>query len=87
MENKKKSVRVGNLLTVTGKDGEKRKSIKLGNENSPKPEYNFTVEMRVKDAQGKVVAKVTNPWINLGTPHPNAPKSILNELAVFVEES
>lgn len=80
-----KSVKLGNVLTVTGKNGEKRKTIKLGNENSNKPEYNYTVMVKVLNAKGETVAKLTNPWINLQSPHPNAPKTIINELSVFLD--
>lgn len=82
-----KYVKIGNVLNVTDKKtGEPKKTLKLGQEGSNNTKYNYTVELRVKDSEGNVVAKVTNPWVNLNTPHEKAPKSILNELQITVQE-
>lgn len=60
--------------------------IRLGNQNPDKPDYDYTVQIRVLDKTGKVIAKATNPWVNLINPHPKAPKFILNDLKIFVDE-
>lgn len=77
-----KAVKIGTIFKK--KDG--TKTCKLGNENSTNTKYNFTVELRVKDSEGNVVAKATNPWVNLNKPHDKAPESILNELQIWVPE-
>jgi hypothetical protein len=81
-----KYVKLGNVLNVKDKKtNELKKTIKLGQENSKDPKYNFTVDVRVTDANGKVT-KLTNPWINLNNPHEKAPQSIVSELQVFLPE-
>jgi len=81
-----KYVKVGTVLNVLDKKtDEMRKTIKLGQEGGNDPQYNYTVDIRITDSNGKVT-KLTNPWINLNTPHPKAPKTIINELQVFIKE-
>jgi hypothetical protein len=81
-----KYVKVGQVLNVTGEDGETRRKVKLGQENSKDPKYDYTVQIRVLNADGEVVYKTSNPWIDVKTPHENAPKTILNELQIYVKE-
>jgi len=82
METKSKSVKIGKVLK-TKKDST---VISLGQSGSKDPKYNYTVQLRVLNNEGKVVTTVTNPWVNIVKPHENAPKSILNELTVFPTE-
>jgi hypothetical protein len=80
-------VKLGTVLNVKDKktDGYK-KTIKLGQEGSNDPKYDYKVEVRITDGSGKVT-KLTNPWVIVKSPHEKAPKTILNELSVFVEDN
>lgn len=81
-----KYVKVGQILNLKDKKtDELRKTIKLGQADSKDPKYDYTVDIRITDSNGKVT-KLTNPWINVGTPHPKAPEAILHELQVFIKE-
>jgi hypothetical protein len=77
-----KSVLIGQLRKT--KKG--TNTISLGQSNPKKPDYDYTVQIRVLNKDGKVVAKATNPWVNLMNPHPSAPEFILNDLKIFVDE-
>jgi hypothetical protein len=80
-------VKLGTILNVKDKKTDKmKKTIKLGKEGSNDPKYDFTVELRVTDGNGKVT-KFTNPWVNLSNPHENAPKTIVSELQVYIPEN
>ena len=76
-----KAVKIGTIFTVNEK-----KKMKLGNQNPDKPEYDYTVQIRVLNSKGEVVAKATNPWVNFNSPHPKAPSNLLNELVVWIPE-
>jgi len=83
------------------KVGEVRKSkkgtkyLQLGSENSKKPEYNFEVQVLVKDAKGNKIAVVKNPALFFNDPRrpkqdgsvPNIPDFILETVSVRLEES
>lgn len=62
-----KKLTFGNLIKTTGKDGETRLSLALGNK-SKNERYNLTVEVVVRDNTGKVVAKQTDGFIDLVDP-------------------
>jgi len=80
-----KYVKIGQVLNVEGKDGEKRKKVKLGQSGSKDPKYDYTVQLRVlKD--GEVIYKTENPWVDISTKHPKAPANILNELQIYVKD-
>lgn len=80
-------VKLGTVLNVKDKKtDEYKKKIKLGQEGSAKPEFDYKVELRITDSNGKVT-KLTNPWVIVKSPHEKAPKTILNELSVFVEDN
>ncbi len=85
MEYDKKSIRLGKVLEVT-KDKKTRKTIKLGNEGSTDPKWNFTVDIRIKDHEGNVLAKVTNPWVTINDAHPKAPQNVLNDLVIWIDK-
>lgn len=89
-------VNFGKVLKVTDKSGTERKKLKLGQEGSKDPKYDFTVQVRVLEGSprtkeelkaAKVLGVFTNPWIDVKTPHENAPKTIVNELQIFVKET
>lgn len=61
-----KYVQIGNLV-VSEKDGERSGSIALGNK-STNPDYNYSVELIVRDGKGKVIAQQKDGWINLEDP-------------------
>lgn len=61
-----KYVQIGNLV-VQEKDGERSGSIALGNK-SANPDYNYSVELIVRDGKGKVIAQQKDGWINLEDP-------------------
>jgi|GEM_PF-4393848 hypothetical protein len=48
--------------------------IRLGNESKTKPEYNLSVEVIVRNAQGEVVAKQTDGFLTLLDPREQAEK-------------
>lgn len=61
-----KSVKLG--IMMTNKNG--NKTIKLGSEQEgDKAKYNYTVQLRVLDAEGNVVHTAKNPWVNLRVPN------------------
>lgn len=61
-----KYVQIGNLV-VTEKDGIKRGSLALGNK-SKNPDYNYSVELIVRDGKGKIIAQQKDGWVNLEDP-------------------
>ena len=78
-----KGVKLGVLMT--NKNG--NKTIKLGSvQEGEYSKYNYTVQIRVLDANGNVVLKTDNPWVALKAPkqNPEKPKSKIEyELQVF----
>lgn len=75
-----KSVRVGTIF-----NGKKGPFLVLGNDRSKDPKYNYTVEFRVKDAQGNLVASGKNPLVSMFTPKTEN-KAVSHELVLFVDE-
>lgn len=64
MENQTKPVSVKLGVMLTNKNG--NKTIKLGStQEGDKAKYNYTVQVRVLDANGNVVHKAENPWVTL----------------------
>lgn len=59
---KAKYMNIGKILLR--KDGSGQ-FLPLGENNEKRPEYNCTVELRVKDASGKVVFQQVNPIISV----------------------
>jgi hypothetical protein len=82
-----KGIKLGMLMT--NKNG--KKTIKLGSQQEgEKAKYNYTVQLRVLNANGEVVHKVENPWVSLIKPkvRTNAegeviPTKVEYELQVF----
>lgn len=60
-----KGIKLG--ILTTNKNG--NKTIKLGSEQEGEfAKYNYTVQIRVLDASGKVVHQTKNPWVSLIQP-------------------
>jgi hypothetical protein len=85
-----KFVQVGRIMrSKAGKE-----YISLGSENNKKEEYNFEVQLMVKNSKGEKVALVKNPAIFLNDPRrpkengdvPNVPDFILHNLTLILEE-
>ncbi len=70
-----KYVKIGSLISHTREDGSKNISIGLGTK-SAKPEYANTVEIIVRDGNGKVVSRQIDGYINLTDPR-EEPASLL----------
>lgn len=81
-----KYVKIGQVLNVKGNDGTERKKVKLGQEGSKDPKYDYTVMIKVLDKDGKEVYRTTNPWVDVSNKHPKAPSNILNELQIYVKD-
>lgn len=65
MSEEYKGVKLGALMT--NKNG--NKTIKLGSkQDGDKAKYNYTVHLKVEDADGKEVFRTTNPWVSLIKP-------------------
>lgn len=67
------------------KDDSGKSYIRLGNDRSKDPKYNYTVEVIVKDANGQEILRVENPFLNVNSPHPSAAEkvpSLLAELSI-----
>ena len=61
-ENKPKYMNIGKILLRNDKSGQ---FAPLGDNNEKKPQYNCTVEVRVKNAEGKVVFQQVNPILSV----------------------
>lgn len=80
-----KNVQIGTLMVSEGQYG-KQVSIGLGKKNKGEySKYDLTVELIVKDATGKVVAKQTDGFINLIDPR-TKPDSLLKAGAITEEQ-
>lgn len=66
-----KYVKLGSLIVSKRQDGSDNISIGLG-QKGKNAQYNLTVELVVKDATGKVVARQTDGFINLTDPRTEA---------------
>lgn len=75
-----KSVRVGTIFK-----GKKGPFVVLGNERSKDPKYNYTVEFRVKDAEGNLVVQGKNPLISMFKPKTEN-EAVSHELVFFVRD-
>lgn len=65
MADEYKGVKLGMLMT--NKNG--KKTIKLGSaQEGDKAKYNYTVHLKVTDAEGKEVFRTSNPWVSLIKP-------------------
>lgn len=64
MANKRKSVKVGAVLR---NEDDKPPYIKLGSKSN-KAEYNYSVQITVRDGTGKVVADQTDGFLSLFDP-------------------
>lgn len=80
-EQKKKTVRVGTILN--GKYGP---FMVLGSGKNSKPQYTYTVEIRVKDSAGNVVYQGKNPLVKMFKPKSET-KAVQHELAVAIEDN
>lgn len=87
--------RVGKVLKIRGKDGVERKKVKLGQEGSKDPKYDYTVQVRILKGSprtkeefknAEVIGVFTNPWVDLGKPHPKAPEMVISELQIYQKE-
>lgn len=77
----KKYVKLGVVL-----QNDKGPFIILGSKNNNNAHYNYTVQLRVKDADGKVVATVENPLVSMFKPKKEGTK-VQHELSIALEES
>jgi len=78
-DNEYKGVKLG--IVTTNKKG--NRTIKLGSQQEGEyAKYNYTVQIRVLNANGEVVHKVDNPWVNLFKPKKESGK-VEYELVVF----
>jgi hypothetical protein len=68
---KAKKVKLGSVMVKT-KDGRTSSFIALGQRNQNKPQYNYSVELTVKDSTGKVVAHQTDGFIEIVDPRTQA---------------
>jgi hypothetical protein len=90
MSEKSKFVKVGELR----KSKAGNEYIMLGSENSQKPEYNFEVQVMVKNSKGEKVALVKNPRLFFNNPRrpkedgtvPNVPDFILETVGFTLED-
>ena len=62
-----KYVKIGSVIKSIRKDGSENFSIGLGSKGK-NPQYNLSVELVVRDSNGKVVARQTDGFINLNNP-------------------
>lgn len=77
--NNVKFVAVGQIWAK--KDDSGKSYIRFGNNRNKDPKYNYTVEVVVKDASGKEVLRVENPFLNVSSPHPAAQERVPGLLA------
>jgi hypothetical protein len=80
---KNKYVRLGTVLK--SKEGE-GSYIALGSTRAKDPKYNFDVDVTVRDASGKVVAKQTNGFLSVFNPRSiegrKVPDSVLFDISL-----
>jgi len=90
-----KYYKLGQVIKVLGKDDVERKKVKLGQEGSKDPKYDYTVQVRILQGSprtkeefknAKVLGTFTNPWVDLYPPHEKAPKNIISDLQIFEKE-
>jgi hypothetical protein len=80
-----KYIEIGNLIAKEKEDGTTSVFLALGKKNrdSNYSKYDLTVELVVKDATGKVVARQTDGFVSLNDPRKQADellaKGIINE--------
>lgn len=87
---KKKYTKVGSVM-----DGQYGKFISLGNDRSKDPKYNYTVQIRVTDGEGKIVQSkngrlsMMDPRKRPGITEDQAskiPESLVSELFIIQDE-
>jgi hypothetical protein len=74
MEKKNKYVRVGNVLKSKEETG--GSYIALGSVKNKDPKYNTNVEVIVRDAEGKVLAKQINGFLGVFDPRSNSDRKV-----------
>lgn len=77
------SIRIGSIWLNQNKEGKKYPSIKLGT-TGKNAQYNYTVELVVKDQNNNVVAKQVNGFINMFEPNEKAPENLKYDLTIKV---
>lgn len=84
-----KLTRVGSVWEAKTSTPENPKYfMKLGQKNDKKPQFDVTVEVTVKDANGKVLSQSTDGFITLSDPRksqfasPNIPEKLLFDVLV-----
>lgn len=88
-----KSFPLGAIQTKKDKTGQ---TVRLGNPNAKNEKYRYTVQIRVLDNQGNVIAKAENPYVQIKDPRkstaPNfdvnkVPDYIVSELLLTVDDN
>lgn len=80
-----KNIEIGNLIVKEKEDGSISRFLALGkkNKDAKYSRYDLSVEIVVKDASGKVVARQTDGFVGLSDPRTQADellaKNIINE--------
>lgn len=87
---KKRYTKLGNIWK-----GEYGPYIRLGDDKSKNPKYNYTVQLRVLDSEGNVVTTVKNPLVSLYDPRKrkveegkeprNVPEALMFEISLGEE--
>lgn len=67
------------------KDDADKTFVRLGNTTAKNSQYNYTVELLVKDSTGKEVLRVENPILNIQAPFQSdkTPENLLGELSIL----
>lgn len=86
----KKRVKLGSILSETKKrsDGTEYRTVYvvLGQNSTKSPDFNYSVEITVKNAKGQVVAKQTNGFISITDPR-KAPEELLAAGVISEEQA
>lgn len=82
-DTKPEFVRLGSIWRQ--KENPDKTFVRFGSTTARKAEYNFTVELIVKDNEGKEVLRVENPIVNILAPIANGkytpPENLLGDLS------
>jgi hypothetical protein len=83
----KKTQQIG-VLSV---DDQGRERIQFGSTKNKDPKYNYTIELRIFNSEGREVLKKTNPRITLWDPRDGSPdwlkKNLTVDIVDFVPQS